>query len=168
MGHLPGTWRPCSVSLHEHIFAVSPTDSVVDCYSREMAEDQEHRLTSSSFSSTVSRNRSGRNGFIPSKFSTLKIFSDWDENNYVTKGTPAWTVGHLWIGSPQAGSLVQEECDRGESGGRSLLPLHIPGAANTWTPQQLRFYHCLHGALSVPRSLPCLPDPAVTWPPVMG
>ena len=37
---------------------------------------QGNALTSSSFSSAVSRNRSGRKGFTPLEFSTLKIFSD--------------------------------------------------------------------------------------------
>ncbi|KAB1254547.1 hypothetical protein Cadr_000029487 [Camelus dromedarius] len=47
-------------------------------------------LTSSSFSSAVSRNRSGRKGFTPLEFSTLKIFSDGQPPNSEWFTDPGW------------------------------------------------------------------------------
>lgn len=48
------------------------------------------KLTSSSFSSAVSRNRSGRKGFTPLLLSTRKIFSDGTRTTQITRKNAAW------------------------------------------------------------------------------
>ena len=101
-------------------------------------------LTSSSFSSAVSRNRSGRKGFTPLQFSTLKIFSDGMRTIRITRKNAVWrnfssSLQTEWVPGPGwgAGGIVAEPrlalnkrmwMNGWATRGRGLRPSYTQGA----------------------------------------